>query len=85
VSDPLLSVVIPVHDAAPWIGELLDSVLDQDVEAMEVLVVDDRSSDGTAVIIDSFRARDPRVQHLRSDAPGGGGARYTRAAPAPGG
>ena len=65
MSDPLLSVVIPVHDAAPWIGELLDSVLDQDVEAMEVLVVDDRSSDETAGIIASFRARDPRVQHLR--------------------
>ncbi len=81
---PLLSVVIPVHDAAPWIGELLDSVLDQDVEAMEVLVVDDRSSDGSAAIIDTFRARDARVQRLRSDAPGGAAARNTGAAAARG-
>lgn len=84
MSDPLLSVVIPVHDAAPWIGELLDSVLDQDVESTEVLVVDDRSSDGTAAIIDTFRARDPRVQYLRSDAPGGAAARNTGAAAARG-
>jgi hypothetical protein len=84
VTPPLLSVVIPVHDAAPWIEELLDSVLDQDVPSMEVIVVDDRSSDGTAHIVDTIGRRDPRLRRLASTAPGGAAARNTGAAAARG-
>jgi hypothetical protein len=69
--------VIPAHDAAPWIGELLESVLAQEIASMEVLVVDDRSADGTDCIVDDIAGRDARIVRLPSAAPGGAAARNT--------
>ncbi len=72
---PSLSVVVPTHDVEPWIDELLDSVLAQDVDGLEVLVVDDRSDDGTRDRVRAVAARDPRVSLLTSPLAGGGNAR----------
>jgi cellulose synthase/poly-beta-1,6-N-acetylglucosamine synthase-like glycosyltransferase len=45
---PAVSVIVPVHNVAPWIGETLASVLNQTgFDDFEVLVVDDRSTDET--------------------------------------
>ncbi|WP_221585427.1 glycosyltransferase family 2 protein [Microbacterium sp. G2-8] len=77
-STPLLSVVIPTHDVRPWLRQTLDSVLRQ-VEDMEVIVVDDRSSDGTVELAREYAARDERIAVVPSDVPGGGSARNTGA------
>ncbi|MGI6879182.1 glycosyltransferase family 2 protein [Microbacterium sp. gxy059] len=78
-TSPLLSVVIPTHNVRPWVRQTLDSVLEQDVDPLEVIVVDDRSSDGTREYLDERAAEDPRLVVLSSDAPGGGSARNTGA------
>ena len=57
---PLVSVLIPAWNAAPWIGECLGSVLAQSVVDFECLVVDDGSVDDTARVVQSFA--DPRVR-----------------------
>ncbi len=72
---PLLSVVMPTHDVAPWIRETLDSVLRQDLRDLEVVVVDDHSTDGTAEIVARFAAQDPRVRLIQAERRGGGSAR----------
>lgn len=60
---PRVSVVIPAHNRAGVIGAAVDSVLRQSLQATEILVVDDGSSDGTA---DAASASgDPRVRVLR--------------------
>ena len=43
---PSVSVVVPLFDGAPFIAEALQSILDQDYEPLEIIVVDDGSSDG---------------------------------------
>ena len=45
---PLVTVIVPTFNRREWIGECLDSVLAQTYENIEVVVVDDGSSDGTA-------------------------------------
>jgi glycosyltransferase involved in cell wall biosynthesis len=71
-AEPLVSVMMPARDAAPYIAEAIESVFAQDGPEIEVLVVDDGSTDGTAEIAESFG--DP-VSVERQDAQGEAAAR----------
>ena len=52
--EPLVSVVVPVFNGARFLGECLESLLAQDYPAVEIIVVDDGSSDGSADLADGF-------------------------------
>ena len=54
---PLVSIVIPCFNAARWIGETIESALSQDFRDLEVVVVDDGSTDDSAKIIRQFGGR----------------------------
>jgi glycosyltransferase involved in cell wall biosynthesis len=62
-----LSVILAAHDEAPRIAEALGSVLAQDHPDLEVIVVDDRSSDGTGEVARQASGGDPRLRVLRTD------------------
>src|SRR3954469_17942658 len=59
---PLVSAIIPAKDEQGTIGECLDSVRAQDYSNLEILVVDDRSTDSTADIVRRASEVDPRVR-----------------------
>lgn len=65
---PLVSVIVPARDEARNIADCLRSILATAHPAVEVLVVDDHSADGTGALARDIAARDPRVRVL--DAPG---------------
>ncbi len=71
---PVVSVVIPAHDAAAFLGEALASCLDQTLADTEVIVVDDGSRDATWDIIVAAAARDSRIRPHRHAVAGGPGA-----------
>jgi glycosyltransferase involved in cell wall biosynthesis len=52
--NPLVSVMIGAYNAAPYLGEAIESALGQDYEPIELIVVDDGSTDGTADVARSF-------------------------------
>ncbi|HQR25085.1 MAG TPA: glycosyltransferase [Steroidobacteraceae bacterium] len=58
---PLVSVVIPTYNRAYCIASAVDSVLSQSLSQVEVIVVDDGSSDGTEALIATRYAHDTRV------------------------
>jgi CDP-glycerol glycerophosphotransferase len=72
---PLLSVVVPAYDVAPWLPACLDSVLASTHRRLEVVVVDDGSPDESGAIADGYAARDARVRVLHTDNHGLGAAR----------
>jgi glycosyltransferase involved in cell wall biosynthesis len=61
---PLVSIVVPARNMAPFIGDTLRSALTQSVEAIEIIVVDDGSTDGTAEIVEAIK--DPRIRLVRN-------------------
>jgi len=59
---PPVSIIVPCHNAARFLGETIDSVLAQTFPAFELIVVDDGSTDGTADVIDRYRRLDGRLK-----------------------
>lgn len=59
---PLVSVITPAFNAEGTLAETLESALAQTLREIEVIVIDDGSTDGTRKIAESFAARDPRVR-----------------------
>lgn len=53
----MISVLIPCFNAERWIGEAIDSALSQSLRELEVIVVDDGSTDGSLAVIKSFGDR----------------------------
>jgi glycosyltransferase involved in cell wall biosynthesis len=63
VEDPLVSVLLPVHNGRPYLEAALRSVLAQTYRNLEVIVVDDGSTDGSHEVVES--CRDSRLRLLR--------------------
>ena len=68
----LVSVVVPTYERAEELPDTIDSVLAQTHEELELLVVDDASTDHTAEVVRSYD--DPRVEYIRHEENRGGSA-----------
>ena len=72
---PLLSVIVPVFNVAPWLSECMESILSQSYDNIEVLLIDDGSSDGSELMCDAYMAGDARVRTVHRSNAGLGAAR----------
>lgn len=60
---PLVSVIIPNYNHAPFLKERIDSVLNQTYKNIEVILLDDCSSDNSREIIESYRGHE-KISHI---------------------
>lgn len=60
-----VSVIIPCFNAARFIAHTIESVLAQTYASFELIVVDDKSTDGSVEIVESYARTDPRVRLIR--------------------
>lgn len=74
-SEPLISVVVPAYDVAGYLPACLDSILGQSHAALDVVVVDDGSTDGSGAVAEEYAERDPRVRVVHTENRGLGAAR----------
>ncbi len=65
---PRVSVLVPARNEAASLEAAMQSLLALDYPALEIILIDDRSSDGTGVIVDRLAQRDPRVVPLHVEA-----------------
>jgi hypothetical protein len=75
---PRVSVVIPVFNQAVLIAGCVRSVQSQTIEDVEIIVVDDASTDGTATTVAAMAVEDPRIRLFRCDRNKGPGAARNR-------
>ncbi|RUV22627.1 trifunctional glycosyltransferase/class I SAM-dependent methyltransferase/polysaccharide deacetylase [Mesorhizobium sp. M7A.F.Ca.MR.245.00.0.0] len=73
--NPLVSIVVPAHNAEVTLARALDCLLDQEIVDWEAIIVDDASTDRTPAIIAGYVEQDARFRTLSSCAHGPAGAR----------
>lgn len=73
----LVSVIVPVYNVAPYLREALDSVVNQTYKDLEIIIVDDGSTDGSADICEEYADSDARIKLIKQPNKGLSGARNT--------
>jgi glycosyltransferase involved in cell wall biosynthesis len=72
---PAVSVVVPLYQSRDYVAAALDSVLAQTFDDLEVVVVDDGSTDGGGEVVREYAAREARVTYIREENAGPAAAR----------
>ena len=59
---PLVSVIIPAYNTDHYIGEMLECVISQTYKRLQIIVIDDGSTDKTREVIRGYQKSDPRIE-----------------------
>lgn len=62
MKNPLVSIIIPVYNVEPYLKECLDSIVNQTYSLLEIILVDDGSTDQSGVICDEYAEKDDRIR-----------------------
>ena len=81
---PEVSVIIPIYNTAAYLRKALDSICDQTLKELEIILIDDGSTDGSRGIIEEYAERDARIRWYAQPNQGQGVARNTALALATG-
>lgn len=71
----LVSVIIPVYNVQPYLCEALNSVIHQTYENLEIIIIDDGSTDGSGKICDEYAEQDQRIMVIHQENKGLSNAR----------
>ncbi|MBQ3104779.1 MAG: glycosyltransferase [Lachnospiraceae bacterium] len=75
MNSPYVSIIVPVYNAETNLKRCIDSVLKQDFEKFELLLVDDGSTDASGMICDTYAKQDPRIRVIHQKNSGVSAAR----------
>lgn len=73
----LVSIVIPVYNVDKYIRECLDSVINQSYKNLQIILVDDGSTDNSGKICDEYAVKDSRITVIHQENQGAGAAKNT--------
>ena len=73
----LVSIIVPVYNTAPWLRRCLDSICSQTYDKLEIVCVNDGSTDNSAEILQEYAARDARIRVFTQPNAGLSAARNT--------
>ena len=62
-----VSVVVPVYNVEPFLRQCIDSLLNQTIENIEIILINDCSTDNSGAVCDEYAANDPRVRIIHNN------------------
>lgn len=62
MSSPTVSIIVPVYNVKEYVPRCLDSLISQTLQDIEIITIDDGSTDGSSSILDSYSQKDDRVK-----------------------
>ena len=63
----IVSILIPVYNREDYIGACIESAIKQTVTNIEIIIIDNASTDGTWVICQKYSERDSRIRIIRNE------------------
>ncbi len=76
VSNPKISIIVPAYNSEAYLPKCLDSILAQTYENIEVIVINDGSTDGTGKLLDRYAKKDSRLTVIHQENAGVTKARF---------
>ena len=64
--NPIVSIIVPVYNVEKYLVKCLDSLVNQSLKNIEIIIIDDGSSDSSPSIIDTYASKDKRVIAIHS-------------------
>ena len=61
MNDPLVSIIVPVYNVKDYLPECIDSIINQTYHNLEIILIDDGSTDGSETLCDKYKAKDSRI------------------------
>ena len=77
MDQPVISIIVPVYNVESYLRQCLDSILMQDFNDYELLLIDDGSPDNCGNICDGYASKDPRIRVIHQENGGLSAARNT--------
>ncbi len=74
---PLISVIVPVYNVEKYVGRCLTSIINQSYTNLEIIVVNDGSTDNSLSVCEAYAAKDNRIKLITQENRGLSGARNT--------
>jgi len=72
---PKVTIILPVYNVEPYLRQCLDSVVNQTMREIQIVCVNDGSTDGSLAILREYESRDSRIEIIHQENQGGGSAR----------
>lgn len=67
MTQPLITVIVPVYNVEAYLGVCVDSILAQTYENLEILLIDDGSTDSSGAVCDEYQKKDSRVRVIHKE------------------
>lgn len=62
--EDLISIIVPIYNVEKYIHRCIDSIINQTYKNIEIILVDDGSSDGSGKICDEYQRKDERIKAI---------------------
>ena len=77
MSEPILSVIVPIYNVENYLEQCLESIINQTYRNLEIILVDDGSTDNSGKIADNYQKKDNRIKVIHKENGGLISSRYT--------